>query len=719
MKGNPIGLNVLRLFTALLCLVFISIYITNIPIYYERLSSECITNECFGAPSPPPGVEGLQAIGLNENLYALFYTVLDSVFIISFLIAAIIIFLKRGHGIMGLLGTLLLVSFGIPFPSLMSVAAENNPLLMNIINAMSYIGWTSLCVFFLLFPNGRFIPKWSVWTLIPIGIIFSLSLFENIPTWVTFARLAVVFIFLLAVQIYRFRKISSPTERQQTKWVVYGLTVSLTGFLGLVFIPLLYNPNIFQEGSTLYFMIFNSFINLLMLIIPMTLTYALLRRRLWDIDPLLNRTLLYGVMSLCVVGIYIVVVWYLSNLFHTSNSMIISIVATSIVAVSFSPLKEKVQQLIVRKMYGVQENPFFVLALLGKKIQESKTPEQVLDQVVRTLIEALRLPYAAVKIIKNKDSVVLAESGVSGGECEQLPISYRGEKLGYLVLAHRSPGEAFTKSDEKLWEILIQQVGPLLQDLKATLDLKALNLDLQVSREKLVIAREEERHYLRRNLHDDLAPRLAALAFTAAAAEDLVDKEPTTVKSLLAEHQRMILGTVDDIRRLVYDLRPPKIDELGISEALKQRVDEIVSSIKSYNEDGIQNRIQVSYSAPKELPQIPPAVEVAIYRILSEAVVNVVRHSKASTCKIILSLTNNRLEIEILDDGIGINSNEKAPSIMGGIGVSSMKERAAELGGHCLIEERSEGGTRVFAWVPINTSEMGKLNDENSSANSR
>lgn len=692
--------NGLRIGIAFLCLWYISMFLVNIPVFYDRLANDCITTECLAAPSPPPGRESLYEMGLNEHLYALFYTVLDCIFIFSYVIAAIIVFLKRGQDLMGMLGALVLVTFGITFPSIMTVSAEHNQTLLIINNVMTFIGWTSLCIFFLLFPTGRFAPKWMVWMLIPFGIFFILGFFENVPMIITFLRLLFVFCLLMFSQIYRYRNVSTQIQRQQTKWVVYGFIVAISGFLALVFIPLLFNPNIFQEGSTLFFFIFNTTVYLFLLLIPVTLTFALLRRRLWDIDPLLNRTLVYAIMSVIVIMIYVVIVWYLSNMFKTNDNLIISIIATSVVAVSFSPIKEKVQQYIVRKMYGEQGNPFFVLALLGKKIQESRSPEQVLDQIVRTIREVLRLPYASIQLLQDKDNVILTQYGESPEEVHHLPITYRGTKLGYLIVAPRSPGEAFTSSDERLWEVLIQQLGPLLQDLKATIDLKTLNQDLQVSRERLVLAREEERHYLRRNLHDDLAPRLAALAYTAAAAEDLVDTDPYTVKTLLAEHQKMILGTVDDIRRLVYDLRPPTIDEYGIIEALRLRVEEIITSIKKSKGRDEEKEIQFIFNAPTFLPTLPAAVEVAIYRIISESVVNVVRHSGATNCSVSIIVNNNKLELEIIDNGIGYTKKQRV-STMGGLGVQSMTERAEELGGKLTIEHRTEGGTRVAALVPL------------------
>lgn len=229
--------------------------------------------------------------------------------------------------------------------------------------------------------------------------------------------------------------------------------------------------------------------------------------------------------------------------------------------------------------------------------------------------------------------------------------------------------------------------------------MKLLAEEVQESREKLVLAREEERRKLRRNLHDDLAPRLAALALNVAVAERIVKKDPATTADMLADLKTTIRSTVNDIRTLVHDLRPPTLDELGLVEAIKLRVEELTKAPSQL----IGTPLNVNVDVIGDLPTLPAAVEVAAYRIVTESLVNVIRHSSATTCLIQLKTEDHKnLLIEISDNGIGFErSKPTAPN--GGIGMQSMREQAVELGGKCLFESKKDGGMRVHAILPYNT----------------
>jgi signal transduction histidine kinase len=209
---------------------------------------------------------------------------------------------------------------------------------------------------------------------------------------------------------------------------------------------------------------------------------------------------------------------------------------------------------------------------------------------------------------------------------------------------------------------------------------------LQRSRERLVLAREEERRRLRRDLHDDLGPTLASLGLAASTAADLIPKNPAAATKLVKELESQMRATVGNVRRLVYDLRPPTLDELGLLAAVRER-----ATRYSNAPDGFH----VKVDSPAELPALPAAVEVAAYRIVQEALENVSKHAQAKHC-VIRFANHNGLEIEISDDGVGLS-----PNIAPGVGLRSMRERAEELGGTCVIESSRNGGTHVFACLPI------------------
>jgi signal transduction histidine kinase len=379
----------------------------------------------------------------------------------------------------------------------------------------------------------------------------------------------------------------------------------------------------------------------------------------------------------------VVVVGYLGALFSTGGNVVISLVATGVVAVLFQPLRERLQRAVNRLMYGERDEPYVVLSRLGQRLEAALDPKAVLPTVVETVAQALKIPHAEISLSRDGGFETAAEHGTPYGEPLVLVLTYQNEVVGRLVLSPRAKGEPFTPADLRLLEDLARQAGVAAYAVRLT-------ADLQRSRERLVLAREEERRRLRRDLHDELAPTLAALGLSAATVGELI---PTSPKEAASANERLrvaIRATVGDVRRLVYDLRPPALDELGLVEALRER-----AARYGTGDEGFRAKVE----APDELPPLPAAVEVAAYRIMQEALMNVSRHARASACSVRLSCAGSpcrALEVEVTDDGVGLPASPQ-----GGVGLASMRERAAELGGTCEITTVSPSGTRVFARLPL------------------
>jgi signal transduction histidine kinase len=251
--------------------------------------------------------------------------------------------------------------------------------------------------------------------------------------------------------------------------------------------------------------------------------------------------------------------------------------------------------------------------------------------------------------------------------------------MGELVLGQRGPGESFSAADRRLLDDLARQAGAAVHVAEQTAELRR-------SRERLVTAREEERRRLRRDLHDGLGPTLAALTLKLDTARNLLGSDPRA-DALLEDLSVRMQAAVGDIRRLVYALRPPALDELGLVGALRQAAD-------AYDVPG-QDGLRVDIPAAA-LPGLPAAVEVAAYRIALEALTNAVRHARATACSITLVVDGQQLRIEVADDGVGLPDNMRA-----GVGLTSMRERAEELGGTWSITSRASGGMLVSAHLPL------------------
>jgi signal transduction histidine kinase len=251
--------------------------------------------------------------------------------------------------------------------------------------------------------------------------------------------------------------------------------------------------------------------------------------------------------------------------------------------------------------------------------------------------------------------------------------------MGRLVLSPRAPGEGFSDSDRGLLEDLARQTDVAVHAVRLT-------TDLQHSRERLVATREEERRRLRRDLHDGLGAQLAGLNVQAGALRRLIPRDPAAADELVVELRDELRSAISDIRRLVYDLRPPALDDLGLVEALRRLAERYGSEA---------DQLQVLVEAPEDLPDLPAAVEVAVYRITQEALTNVVRHARAGTCVVRLAVDDD-VTLEIVDDGVGIPAERST-----GVGLSSMHERASELGGICIVQSAPNGGTKVLVRLPL------------------
>jgi len=292
----------------------------------------------------------------------------------------------------------------------------------------------------------------------------------------------------------------------------------------------------------------------------------------------------------------------------------------------------------------------------------------------------------------------VAEHGAPIGEPLVLPLVYQQETIGRLVVAPRAPGETFSPADRRLLEDLARQV-------EVAVHAVGLTADLQRSRERLVTAREEERRRLRRDLHDGLGPTLGALTLGLDTARfALAQDDPKAVNDLLVELKGQSREAVSDVRRLVYGLRPPALDDLGLVPAIRQQaanrglLADAFPNGQGPRWENSKNGLVFRVQAPDDLPSLPAAVEVACYRIAQEAITNAARHSGASSCLVRLCLdeADGTLQLEVSDDGKGVAEDRSA-----GVGMSSMRERTEELGGTLTVGALPEGGTRVLARLPL------------------
>jgi signal transduction histidine kinase len=676
----------------------VGLFAAGVPARYAELRSVCTDGEeCAIGRLYPEDVQTLGDLGFSLGSYAAYTLTLEVGFAMVFFASAAVIFWRKSDEWVALLIALFLMTFGGIIPGVAAALPAAHPNWWLPVRFVEFLGSVCLFLFFYLFPDGRFVPRWTRWLAVVaiVWLISSTFFFPDSPFSIGSSNplppsgFVILLLFVstgLFAQIYRYRRVSSMVQRQQTKWVVFGVVAAMLVAIGLL-LPFFVYPSLEQSGS-LYSLISTMPITLSMLLVPLSIVVAILKHRLYDIDLIINRTLVYGVLTASIVGVYVAIVGGLAELLQTRGSLLASLLATGLVAVLFAPWRDRLQRGVNRLMYGERDDPYGVLSRLGQRLEATLEPHAVLPAVAETVAHALKLPHVTIELKRGEQYETVAEYGRPAGEPLRLPLVYGTETVGRIVLSPRSPGESFTPADRRLLDDLARQAGIAAYAVRLT-------TELQRSRERLVATREEERRRIRRDLHDGLGPALSSAMLKLGATRRLLPSG-SPADDLIVEVRNDMRATVTDVRRLVYDLRPPTLDQLGLVLAIRDYAEQCGDS----NETGSEGGLRVTLDAPEHLPPLPAAVEVAAYHIAREALTNAARHARARSCQVRLALEGApgrpELVLEITDDGVGLPT-ERHP----GVGLSSMRERAEELGGRCTIESPPEGGTRVLARLSV------------------
>jgi signal transduction histidine kinase len=409
--------------------------------------------------------------------------------------------------------------------------------------------------------------------------------------------------------------------------------------------------------------------------IPVVLAIGVLRKRTLDIDVVLRRTTVYVALLALAVSVYVATVW-LTSLLVQQGADVGPALATGLIAIGLLPAHAWLERLLGERIFGQRARPFDVVSSLGSRLESAPADDEALQLVADTLAAQLRLPFVAVELTTSGEPAEVARAGSEVAMVERFPLTYQGETLGALVVGRRTDNEVFRDSERELLTAFARQAGVVAHN-------ASLAHALMESRAVLVEAREEERLRIRRDLHDGLGPMLATVSLSLSAAADQLDGDGE-LAALLRDLDGEIHDAIGDIRRLVYDLRPPALDQLGLVRALRSQAAHL---------GGASVTIEVEASAPDV--ELPSAVELAAYRVAVEAMTNVLRHAQASRCWVEIE-RNHRLVLRVDDDGVGVHA--EAPP---GVGLRSMRERVVELGGTLSIARRDPNGTSVRATFPL------------------
>lgn len=483
----------------------------------------------------------------------------------------------------------------------------------------------------------------------------------------------------VAALVLRMRR-ARGLERTQLQWLVLGVTLLVLCTLGSFVVQAMpVTDVVFALGFAA---------------VPLSVAIAVLRHGLFDVGLVVSRALVFTVLSVLLLVAYVGFVALVGEV--SAGERRIAVAAAALAALAAAAGWERAQRGVDRLLYGERRDPLAVATRVGSSLDLAGGPVDALQALVDEVARALRLPRVAVVPADPRLAPVVSAGAGPEVDVEVLPLTALGTPVGELRICHRSPGERWRRTERAAFDDVARRAAVLVWA-------AGLVDDLQASRERIVVGREEERRRLRHDLHDGVGPELAGMALQlerlARLAGGLAGSDDAA--ALAGRLRDQMRRTVAAVRRAVDDLRPPALDELGLVGALREhvaayRLPVAAGAASTPGEDPA--RVTV---AAGDLPPLRAAVEVAAYRIATEAVANAVRHAGAASCRVCLAVVGDDLLVEVTDDGAGID-----PAAVRGVGSTSMRERAAELGGHLEIETAPGEGTTVRTRLPLATAEV-------------
>ncbi len=452
-------------------------------------------------------------------------------------------------------------------------------------------------------------------------------------------------------------------ERTQLRWLLWA---------GIMCVLMVVGAATLSLGGTVTTVL----LDLAVAALAVSVTIGMVRPDLGDVDALVAWTLTTAVVAAVVVAVDLTVIAAGSRLLgERLDERDVTLVVLVLAVVVYGPLRAGLGGVVRRLLLGRRGDRYGAVSALAARLETTGTVDEALPALAGAVAETFKVGHVRVDVLTPDGGLLSATHGPAPAEVQEIDIAYQGEPVGRLVLPVQGLRSMLSRRDQGLLVDLVRQAAVAIRA-------RLLATELQVSRERLVIGREDDRRRIRRDLHDGLGPVLGGVALRPQAAGNAIETDPSRARELVGLARTEVSDALDDVRRLVHDLRPPALDDLGLEAAVRQQAERVRSEVDVHVE-------AVGTTG------LPAAVEVAAYRIVSESLTNVVKHASATRCLVRLTPHPDHLEVLVVDDGRGIG-----PDVTAGVGLLSLRERAEELGGRCEVVCPEGGGTTVRAVLP-------------------
>jgi signal transduction histidine kinase len=556
------------------------------------------------------------------------------------------------------------------------------------------VGWFAAIARAAVFAGNAFAPGVmpSTRSVNPVGVGGPVGAVLDVFQHLFGALFLISALLSIASVVVRFRR-ADPTEREQLRWLVYAAALLIVAFLiSAVYVGIV-GTSPFSTN------IQNAIVSLSFVFIPLAIGFAVLKYRLYDIDVVINKTVVIGALAAFITAVYVGIVVGVGTLVGHGTakpSIGLSIVATAIVAVAFQPVRARVERFANRLVYGHRATPYEVLSEFSSRMANAYESEDLVPRMARILAEGTGARSATVWLKVGEelrpgaiwppeerlpDALPLSDGEIPSLPATlSLPVHHRGELLGAVSLT-KPPGERLTPAEQKLAEDLASGAGLVLRNVRLTEELLANLEELRASRQRIVAAQDSERRRIERNIHDGAQQQLVALAVKARLARQLSGRDAAKANDLLEQMEGELSHALEDLRDLARGIYPPLLADKGLVAALESQATR--SSVPAEVQgDGIG--------------RYPAETEAAVYFCVLEALQNVAKYAGATRARICVSAVGDELTFEVTDDGAGFD-----PSSTGyGTGLQGMADRLAALGGSLDVTSAAGDGTTVRGRVP-------------------
>ncbi len=403
LHGN--WLVLMRVTWVVVVVLSVGLFIVSVPFNFATSHAICTTASCFYSNQLTlDQVHELQHLGLSIDFYALFTIVLTIIFEFGYVAIGAVIFWRKSDERVALVTSLYLVTFGAAFQGFNVLTLQPGLRVLSL--GMAFVGNVCAGFFFYLFPTGHFVPRWTRWLLVAWIAYWGYTnlLLGSILTGSGLIDLLVFFGLLLsvvAIQVYRYRRVSTPAQRQQTKWVVYGLSVALGGLLLVKTVGFELSLHL----GIIAYMVAEGLVYLFLLLVPLSIGIAMLRSRLFDIDVLINRTLVYGSLTVLLVGLYVSLILALQALVggltgSLSQQPLVIVASTLVIAALFQPLRRRLQASIDRRFYRRKYDAAKVIAAFSSTLRNEVDLDQLREQLIAVVQETMQPSHVSLWVRK-------------------------------------------------------------------------------------------------------------------------------------------------------------------------------------------------------------------------------------------------------------------------------------------------------------------------------